>query len=626
VDSSAVPPLVKRVAHFGSRTVGLLSARHRMTPAFLIAGGQRCGTTSLHRALAQHPAILKAVLHKGVHYFDTDYHRGPEWYLAHFPLLRTARAVERHTGLPALTFESAPYYMYHPLAAERIAADLPAAKIICLLRDPVERAYSQHAHEVARGYEKVTDFARALSMEPRRLAGEEERLRTDPGYHSRPHQHHGYRARGRYVDYLDRLAGELGRDRIHVVDSADFFAEPELVLQEVLDFLELPPMGRIRFEQHNARPRSAPMPQPVREELTEFFAPYDRRLADWWGREPSWRLRPARHRSSPALPASEPPMPDGKGARDGSAADRPRPAPTRPSPAPSPVTAAEPVRAWTTQVESPATVLTPAAAPAPVAPSDPPSVTATAAVAAASVTAASVTAASVTDALSDSTDALSDGDARPAAPPAAPTPKGGNRATPNAGNRVMPNGGNSATPNRGNRATPNAGSSVMPPGGIRAMPPGGNRAMPNGGPSVTPPGGNRAMPPGGARGLPTEVVRGLAIEPDRDVAAEPAPAAGEPDAALASPQGPGVERQRVVAVEPPHGLLFGAPRSRGTTGVQPGRGEIASHRSNGNNGAGTGEHGHQPPADPGQPDGAPEAAHGRGKRARHGAASGRGRQ
>ena len=98
VNRSAVPPSLKRVAHAGSRTFGQLTAAHRMTPSFLIAGGQRCGTTSMHRALAQHPAILKAVLHKGVHYFDTDYDRGMAWYRGHFPLQRTARAIGEREG------------------------------------------------------------------------------------------------------------------------------------------------------------------------------------------------------------------------------------------------------------------------------------------------------------------------------------------------------------------------------------------------------------------------------------------------------------------------------------------------------------------------------------------------
>ena len=131
-----------------------------MTPSFLICGGQRCGTTSMYRALAAHPVVLKAVLHKGVHYFDTSYDRGMDWYRAHFPLQRNADKLTERYGVPAQTFESSPYYMYHPQAAARIARDLPQARLVVLVRDPVERAYSQHHHEVARGFETGTGLRR----------------------------------------------------------------------------------------------------------------------------------------------------------------------------------------------------------------------------------------------------------------------------------------------------------------------------------------------------------------------------------------------------------------------------------------------------------------------------------
>src|SRR5512145_701795 len=127
MDVRNLPAPMKRVVHLGSRSYGRLTAPGRMTPAFLICGGQRCGTTSLYRALAAHPVVLKAVWHKGVHYFDTSYHRGPSWYRAHFPLHRTALRVTAEYGVPAQTFESSPYYLYHPHAGARIASDLPHA-------------------------------------------------------------------------------------------------------------------------------------------------------------------------------------------------------------------------------------------------------------------------------------------------------------------------------------------------------------------------------------------------------------------------------------------------------------------------------------------------------------------
>jgi hypothetical protein len=277
----------KKLAQRVTTTAGRLTARGRMTPGFLIIGGQRCGTTSMYRTLSQHPAVLKAVLHKGVHYFDTSYGEGMAWYRSHFPLELTATGVARRTGVRPLTFESSPYYMFHPLAADRINRDLPGVKLLVLLRDPVERAYSAHAHELARGFE-TEDFESALALEDQRLAGEAERLIADPTYQSHSHQHHGYLQRGRYVDHLERLESVFGRDRLHVVDSQEFFVRPEAAYDRVLDFLGLPHAGYPVFERHNARPRS-PMAPGLRQRLEDHFAPYDERLAAWLGHPVSWR-------------------------------------------------------------------------------------------------------------------------------------------------------------------------------------------------------------------------------------------------------------------------------------------------------------------------------------------------
>ena len=292
MDVRNLPLPVKRVVHLGSRSYGRLTAPARMTPSFLICGGQRCGTTSLYRALAAHPVVLKAVLHRGVHYFDTSYQRGMAWYKGHFPLQRNAEKITERYGVQAQTFESSPYYMYHPQAAARIARDLPGAKLVVLVRDPVERAYSQHHHEVARGFETERDFGAALALEPARLHKQEERLAEDPEYYSFGHQHHAYRARGEYARYLSVMAQHVGRDRIHVVESERFFAEPELVYDEVLDFLELPKLGHPPFERHNARPRPNGMDPGLREELSAYYAPHDEALANWLGRMPVWRTQP----------------------------------------------------------------------------------------------------------------------------------------------------------------------------------------------------------------------------------------------------------------------------------------------------------------------------------------------
>lgn len=285
--SVSVSPPARRAVQAMSVTAGRITCAARMLPGFLIVGAQRGGTTSMYRALGQHPAITKAVLHKGVHYFDLNYHRGRSWYRAHFPLGVSAARAGRAAGAAALTFESSPYYLFHPLAAERIARDLPGVRLLVLVRDPVERAYSAHAHELARGFESES-FERALELEPERLDGEVERMIADQSYLSYGHQHQAYVARGQYAEQLDRLERLFGTGRIHVVDSGDFFAKPEPVYDSVLEFLGLPRLGYPEFERHNARPR-APMPDPLRSRLSAHFEPYDRRLTRWLGEIPSWR-------------------------------------------------------------------------------------------------------------------------------------------------------------------------------------------------------------------------------------------------------------------------------------------------------------------------------------------------
>lgn len=255
-----------------------------MLPGFLMVGTQRSGTTSLYRGITVHPAIAPPLFHKGVHYFDVNYQRGPDWYRGHFPV--RALAYRRLAPARPVTFESSGYYMHHPLAPGRIAADLPEIKLVVLLRDPVERAYSAHSHEYARGFE-TEPFEKALELEPERTRGEVERMRADPAYVSHSHRHHSYVDRGRYAEQLTALFELFGRQRVLVHYSEDFFVEPERVYTDITDFLGLPRWQPPGFERHNARSRT-PMPESVRRRLTDHFAPHDEALASLLGEPPAW--------------------------------------------------------------------------------------------------------------------------------------------------------------------------------------------------------------------------------------------------------------------------------------------------------------------------------------------------
>ncbi|MGH3156982.1 MAG: sulfotransferase domain-containing protein [Streptosporangiaceae bacterium] len=279
----------KQSIRYALLTASRPTASARILPGFLMVGPPRCGTTSMYDTLSQHPAVAHPLLSwtREVHYFDNNYHRGMAWYQSHFPLRARAARAAHAVGAQPMAFESSPYYILHPLAPERILRDLPGVKLMVQLRDPIERAFSSHAYSISVGCDTET-FERALELEDSRLEGEVERLMEDPSFPSLAHRHHSYRTRGHYVDHLEHLEKLFGRDRIHVVDSADFFTDPKPTYDGVLKYLGLPNVGYPDFKHLNARSRPAPMPDSVRAELEDHFRPYNERLIKWLGWKPSW--------------------------------------------------------------------------------------------------------------------------------------------------------------------------------------------------------------------------------------------------------------------------------------------------------------------------------------------------
>jgi hypothetical protein len=282
---TAVPEPLKQACRRAYVLAGAATAPWRFQPGFILIGAQRCGTTSLFRALMAHPQVVRPALHKGINYFDLNYQRGPRWYRGHFPVAGPASRKAGRYGEP-VAFEASGYYLYHPFAPERLARDLPEVKLVAMLRDPVERAFSAYKHEYARGFERES-FERALELEDTRLTGEIERMRDDPGYESFSHRHHSYHRRGHYAEQLERVFQFFPRAQVHVLDSETFFSEPAQTYRSLLAFLGLRPFELELFGRYNARPGS-PMAPETRSVLEQYYAPHDERLAKLLGRSPSW--------------------------------------------------------------------------------------------------------------------------------------------------------------------------------------------------------------------------------------------------------------------------------------------------------------------------------------------------
>jgi hypothetical protein len=285
-EANTATTLARRATRWGAQAWTRPTAGLRLLPDYLIIGAQRAGTTSLHRYLVQHPAVGTLLRTKGVHFFDTAYGRGISWYAARFPTRLSAWSLARRHGLELRTGEASPYYLFHPHVPRRVAEHLPRVKLIVLLRDPVQRAYSHYQHEVARGFETLP-FEAAIEAEPARLAGETERLLAEPLYNSFAHQHHSYLSRGCYAEQLDRWRPLFGHDQLLVLSSERFFAEPDHTFRRVLDFLELPPFTPDGYRRHNAHDYREMGPR-VRARLAEHYREPNRRLYRWLGDDLGW--------------------------------------------------------------------------------------------------------------------------------------------------------------------------------------------------------------------------------------------------------------------------------------------------------------------------------------------------
>jgi hypothetical protein len=223
----------------------------------------RSGTTSLHRALALHPEVGMPT-RKEVQYFDMNYHRGANWYRAFFPIGNR------------VTVDISPTYMNHPESAHRAVGLVPEAKVVVLLRDPVERAWSLYRLRCQWGHESRT-FDEAVGAE---LAGDF----TDEVVYD-AHWEIPYLKSGLYAAQLRPWIEVFGRDRVLIVDSEDLFNQPSDVLTEIQEFMGITPVD-LSFPHINAATDQTP--SRAIERVQGYYDESDAELSLLTGQEFSW--------------------------------------------------------------------------------------------------------------------------------------------------------------------------------------------------------------------------------------------------------------------------------------------------------------------------------------------------
>jgi len=269
------------------------TANVRLRPTFLIIGAAKSGTTSLHSYLLESPAVLCAC-RKEIRYFALKVHRGERWYRAQFPLAPTGLVRRLRAGVQPVVGEASPIYFFHPYVPARVHAFNPDMKLIAVLRDPVERAYSHYHMQVRWGWETLS-FEEALDREEAELDAELAKLHADPLDYPLTISRMSYVARGRYAEQLERWLTLFPREQMLVLTSDELFGDPATTMSRVTRLLEIPDPHATRYARLAGGGGVwdyAPMSPATRERLARVFEPHNRRLEELLGHELPW-TRPA---------------------------------------------------------------------------------------------------------------------------------------------------------------------------------------------------------------------------------------------------------------------------------------------------------------------------------------------
>ena len=246
-----------------------ISAPFRVLPDFFVIGVVRSGTTSLFHYLNQHPNIVGASYDE-LGYFDDNYHLGVNWYKSLFPTIFTKKRIEKEQG-KCLSFDDTPFYIYNPQVVRRIHENFPNSKMILLLRNPVDRAYSNYNLSPNR---KLT-FEETIENEINEIQNTNLELK-DESYLVNDF-YEKILPRGFYAKQLEVWYQIFSKEKILIKSSEDFANNTDEVLNEIFDFLDVKQVKIKDITKHNVR-KFPPMEQKTRDYLIEFFKPHNESL------------------------------------------------------------------------------------------------------------------------------------------------------------------------------------------------------------------------------------------------------------------------------------------------------------------------------------------------------------
>ena len=247
----------------------------KWAPDYMIIGAQKSGTTAVFDYINQHPKSVNKV--DEIHFFDDNYNKGIEWYWKQFAQKPDPFYV---------VGDKSPYYMFHPLVPRRIYKEYPNMKFIVVLRNPVDRAYSQYWMNRRLGVEKRS-FEEAIEEEPSLLAGEEDKFYKSPNYKSQTYRRCSYLTRGYYAEQLIRWFTYFPEEQFLIITNDELIDDPQKTMNKVFSFL-----GMYHYNIKNANDQKfskyPPMKEKTRKFLKHHFKSYNEDLEKMLNRKFPW--------------------------------------------------------------------------------------------------------------------------------------------------------------------------------------------------------------------------------------------------------------------------------------------------------------------------------------------------
>jgi len=260
----------------------ILTGPIRVLPDFIIIGAGKSGTSSLYNYLIQHPRIYSAKF-KELNYFVRRWTR---WYRPNFPTIFLKYFIKKIKAEPFLTGEASPFYLLHPLVAKQVKKTIPDVKIIVLLRNPVERTFSQFSQWKKTGLEPLL-FEEAIKSEKFRTKEEWENYTDDNSSATRNNVRYSYLAGGLYYDQIKVWMEIFPKEQFLFIKAEDFFSEPSKHLSHVFDFLGVPNYSIDISKKYNVGDY-VQMNFKTKKYLKNFFKPHNEKLYKLLGKNFYW--------------------------------------------------------------------------------------------------------------------------------------------------------------------------------------------------------------------------------------------------------------------------------------------------------------------------------------------------